>query len=139
MAAPLDGIRILSFCRALSGPYASMLLSDLGAEVIKIEEPETGDFARFGSPFIDNVSSYFLSINRGKKSITLDLKKEKAREIIFKLVQKVDIVMENFAQALWIDWDSDTRKFAGIIPGLSMRPFPDSARTGPIPNVRPSI
>jgi CoA:oxalate CoA-transferase len=96
MSTPLEGIRVLSFCRALSGPYASMLLGDLGAEVIKIEAPETGDFARFSSPFIGDVSSYFLSINRGKKGITLDLKEERAREIVFDLVRKSDILMENF-------------------------------------------
>jgi CoA:oxalate CoA-transferase len=96
MATPLEGVRVLSFCRALSGPYASMLLSDLGAEVIKIEAPEMGDFARFSGPFIENVSSYFLSINRGKKSITLDLKNKRAREIVYRLVEHADILMENF-------------------------------------------
>ena len=79
MAGPLNGIRVLSFGRMLSGPYAAMLLSDLGAEVIKIEAPGTGDLARFAKPDYSGVSSYFLSINRGKKSTTLDLKNEKAR------------------------------------------------------------
>jgi len=96
MASPLNGIQVLSFGRMLSGPYASMLLSDLGADVIKIEAPDTGDLSRFANPNYNGISSYFLSINRGKKSITLDLKNEKAREIIFDLIKKVDILLENF-------------------------------------------
>jgi crotonobetainyl-CoA:carnitine CoA-transferase CaiB-like acyl-CoA transferase len=96
MPGPLNGIKVLSFGRMLSGPFASMLLSDLGAEVIKVEVPETGDLARYGGPFIEKISSYFLSINRGKKSITLDLKKKAAKEIIFKLSEQVDILLENF-------------------------------------------
>ena len=96
MPAPLKDIKVLSFGRMLSGPYASMLLSDLGAEVIKIETPGIGDLSRFAKPVYNGVSSYFLSINRGKKSMTLDLKNEKAREIIFDLIKKVDILLENF-------------------------------------------
>ncbi len=96
MPGPLEGIKVLSFCRMLSGPYAGMLLSDLGAEVIKIEAPKAGDSARSAKPFIEGISSYFLSINRGKKSITLDLKKGRSKKILFELVKKVDIVLENF-------------------------------------------
>ena len=96
MPGPLEGIKVLSFGRMLSGPYAGMLLSDLGAEVIKIEAPKAGDSARLARPFIEGISSYFLSINRGKKSITLDLKKRRAKKILFELVKKVDIVLENF-------------------------------------------
>ncbi len=96
MQTPLEGIKVLSFGRMLSGPYAGMLLSDLGAEVIKIEAPKIGDLARFAKPDIKGISSYFLSINRGKKSITLDLKKDRAKQIIFDLVKKADILLENF-------------------------------------------
>ena len=96
MPGPLEGIRVLSFARALAGPYASMLLCDLGAEVIKIEEPESGDMARRNGPFIRGVSSYFLSVNRGQKSISLNLRDERAKRIIFELVKQVDIVIENF-------------------------------------------
>ena len=96
MPGPLEGIKVLSFARALAGPYASMLLGDLGAEVIKIEDPRTGDTARRQGPFIEGISSYFLSVNRGQKSITLDLRHERARKIVFDLVKKVDILVENF-------------------------------------------
>ncbi len=96
MPGPLEGIRVLSFARALAGPYTTMLLSDLGAEIIKIEDPRTGDLARWTGPFIEGISSYFLSVNRGQKSITLNLQHEKARKIVFDLVKKVDILVENF-------------------------------------------
>ena len=96
MHGPLAGIKVLSFGRMLSGPYASMLLSDLGADVIKVEQPLTGDIPRNGGPFIKGISSYFLSINRGKRSITVDLKRENAKEIIFNLAKKADILIENF-------------------------------------------
>lgn len=96
MPGPLEGIKVLSFARALAGPYASMLLWDLGAEVIKIEEPGKGDTGRKNGPFIDGISSYFLSVNRGQKSITLNLRNERAKKIVFELVKQMDILIENF-------------------------------------------
>jgi len=93
---PLQNVKILDLTRVLAGPYATMLLQELGAEVIKVEMPVTGDDARYFGPFKEGKSAYFISINRGKKSISLDLKKQKAKEIIFELVKKVDIVTENF-------------------------------------------
>ena len=96
MPGPLDGVRVLSFGRVLSGPYAAMLMADLGAEVIKIENPAKGDPARANSPFIGDLSSYFLSVNRGKKSVALDVRSEKARELIKQIVPQVDIILENF-------------------------------------------
>jgi CoA:oxalate CoA-transferase len=73
-----------------------MLLCDLGAEVIKIEEPQSGDMARQNGPFVRGISSYFLSVNRGQKSITLNLRDDRAKKIIFELVKQVDILIENF-------------------------------------------
>lgn len=96
MAGPLEGVKVLSFGRFLAGPFAAMLLADLGAEVIKIEEPKRGDGGRGNGPFIKDLSSYFLSINRGKKSFTLDVRHEKAKDIIKGLIQQVDILIENF-------------------------------------------
>ena len=96
MSGPLEGIKVLSFARALAGPYATMLLCDLGAEVIKIEEPGKGDTGRKNGPFIDGISSYFLSVNRGQKSITLNLRNERAKKIVFELVKQMDILIENF-------------------------------------------
>lgn len=96
MPGPLEGIKVLSFAQHLAGPFCSMLLCDLGAEVIKIEEPSQGDPARRNGPYINAISSYFLSINRGQKSITLNLRDERARKVVFELVPKVDILVENF-------------------------------------------
>jgi len=96
MAGPLTGIKVLSFGRVLAGPFAAMMLGDLGADVIKIEDRKKGDMARNNGPFIEDISSYFLSVNRGKKSMTMNLRHEKAKEIIKKLIQKMDILVENF-------------------------------------------
>jgi len=96
MPGPLEGVKVLSFALHLAGPFCTMLLCDLGAEVIKIEPPDKGDPARRNFPFIDGISSYFLSINRGQKSITLNLRDERAKKVVFELVKKVDILIENF-------------------------------------------
>jgi CoA:oxalate CoA-transferase len=94
----LGGVRILDLSRMLAGPYGSMLLGDLGAEVIKIEEPGTGDFTRTSAAeaSLRGISAYFLSINRSKKSITLNLKEKKGREVFYEMVKKADVVYDNF-------------------------------------------
>ena len=96
MTGPLEGIRILDLSWVLSAPFATMVLNDLGAEVIKIERLEVGDIARGNGPVVKGLSSYFLSLNRGKKSITLNLASEQGKDIFFKLVEHVDVVVENF-------------------------------------------
>ena len=93
---PLGGIRILSLGHVLAVPYGTMLLADLGAEVIKIERPNGGDDSRHFGPFIGSESGYFVSVNRGKKSITLDFGKDRGKEILEGLVKKSDVVVENF-------------------------------------------
>jgi len=91
----LEGIKVLDLSRALAGPYCTMLLGDMGADVIKIERPGKGDDSRaWGPPFIEGESAYFLSVNRNKKSITLNLKSEKGKEILFKLVKTSDVLIE---------------------------------------------
>lgn len=97
MATPLSGIVVVDLSKVLSGPFASQQLVDLGAEVWKIEHPRTGDDTRsFGPPFQGGESSYFLSVNRGKKSIAIDLKAARGRELVLGLVDRADIVLENF-------------------------------------------
>ncbi|HXZ36623.1 MAG TPA: CaiB/BaiF CoA-transferase family protein [Thermodesulfobacteriota bacterium] len=94
---PLEGITILDLTRLLPGPYGTMLLGDLGAEVIKIEEPEQGDYARWYPPHINQVGSRHLLLNRNKKSITLNLKKPEGRSILLKMVEKgADVLIEQF-------------------------------------------
>jgi len=94
---PLDGLTILDFTRVLAGPYCTMQLADLGARVIKIEQPGRGDDTRaWGPPFVRGESAYFLSINRNKESVALDLKHSRARGILDALVARADVVVENF-------------------------------------------
>lgn len=96
MARPLEGIRILDLTQVLFGPFATMLLSDLGAEVIKVERPEVGDIARGNEPFVKGLSTYFLSLNRGKKSVALNLATAEGREIFLRLTEKADVLIQNF-------------------------------------------
>jgi crotonobetainyl-CoA:carnitine CoA-transferase CaiB-like acyl-CoA transferase len=93
---PLRGIRVLDLSRVLAGPFCSMTLADLGAEVIKVEMPGTGDDTRAYPPFIGSQSSYFMSTNRNKRSITLDLKTKDGQEVLHRLAAKSDVVIENF-------------------------------------------
>jgi crotonobetainyl-CoA:carnitine CoA-transferase CaiB-like acyl-CoA transferase len=92
----LKGIRVLDLTRVLAGPYCAMLLGDMGAEVIKVEEPGKGDDTRGWPPFAGGESTYFMSVNRNKKSITLNLKAPEGREILKKLARKSDVLLENF-------------------------------------------
>jgi len=97
LSLPLDGIRVLDLTHALAGPYCTMLLGDLGADVIKLEPPLTGDHSRqWGPPFIGNESSYFLSVNRNKRSVVLDLKQPAARTAAQALALASDVVVESF-------------------------------------------
>ena len=110
MTGPLKGIRVLDLTRILAGPYATMILRDLGAEVIKIEQPGVGDEARDFGPFKNDFSLYFMSVNRGKKSITLNLKSPRGKELFLELVKGSDILVENFRpgtmEKLGLDYES---------------------------------
>lgn len=92
----LENVTVLDLTRVLAGPYTGMVLADFGANVIKIESPGTGDDSRAFGPFVKNESTYFMSLNRGKKSITLNLKKPEAQEIFKELVKQADVVLENY-------------------------------------------
>lgn len=96
MMKPLEGIKILDLTWVYSGPFATLLLEDMGAEVIKLEGPPFGDHTRYFPPLRNGWSGYFYMLNRGKKSIALNLKSEKGKEIFFELVKRVDVVAENF-------------------------------------------
>jgi CoA:oxalate CoA-transferase len=93
---PLDGIKVVDFSRILAGPYCTMILTDLGAEVVKIEEPRSGDEARGVGPFLNGVSAYFASLNRGKRSVTLNVKDPRGRDLAAALIDRADILVENF-------------------------------------------
>lgn len=95
---PLAGVRVLDFTRVMSGPYCTMMLGDLGADVIKIERPGSGDDTRaWGPPFVEGEAAYFLSVNRNKRSVEVDLKSDRGREIIWRLIERSDVVAENFS------------------------------------------
>jgi CoA:oxalate CoA-transferase len=96
MSKPLEKIVVLDLTRVLAGPFCTMILSDLGAEIIKVEIPGTGDDSRAYGPFIGSRSLYFLSINRGKKSISLNLKHAKGKQILMDLVRHADVLVENY-------------------------------------------
>jgi len=98
--APLAGVTIVDFSRVLSGPYCTMLLADMGAHVIKVEQPGRGDDTRaWGPPFVNGESAYFLSVNRNKHSVTLDLKHDAVRPVLERLLARADVVVENFRPA----------------------------------------
>lgn len=98
LASPLTGIRVVDLTRVMTGPYATMMLGDLGADVIKIERPGKGDDTRgWGPPFVEGEASYFLSVNRNKRSIALDLKSEQGKEVLRRLIDGADVVIENFS------------------------------------------
>ncbi|HIA06306.1 MAG TPA: CoA transferase [Flavobacteriales bacterium] len=95
-ARPLDGITILDLSRLLPGPLCTLHLADLGAEVIKIEQPGDGDYTRAIPPLTKNISTFFLTVNRNKRSVTLDLGKEEGREVLLKMVENAHVVVESF-------------------------------------------
>src|SRR3954462_13335711 len=98
MAGPLDGLRVLDLTRALAGPYCTMMLGDMGADIVKIEMPGSGDETRgWGSPaaFVRGESTSLMSISRNKRSVTVDLKQAEGREIIRRLIARSDVLVEN--------------------------------------------
>ena len=94
MNGPLKDILVLDLTRVLVGPYCTMILSDLGARVIKVEAPEIGDDSRKFGPFIDDQSAYFMSLNRGKESIALNLKKSEDKKIFEQILKKADVLVK---------------------------------------------
>ena len=118
--APLDGITVLDLTRVLSGPYCTMLLGDMGARVIKVEQPGKGDDTRaWGPPFLDGESAYFLSINRNKESVTLDFKHPDGRALLEQLIAKADVLVENFRpgilSTLGLDYDTLSARHPRLI------------------------
>jgi formyl-CoA transferase len=115
---PLAGIRVLDFSHALAGPYCTMLLGDLGADVIKVEPPKGDHSRKWGPPFINGESSYFLSVNRNKRSVVLDLKRPAALRVAEKLAMASDVVVENFKPGTMARLGLDAEKLQGMKAGL---------------------
>jgi crotonobetainyl-CoA:carnitine CoA-transferase CaiB-like acyl-CoA transferase len=119
-APPLAGVRVVDLSRVLAGPYATMTLADLGADVVKIEHPAGGDETRtWGPPFAGGESAYFLSVNRGKRSVALDLKDPEGRELALELCARADVVIENFrpggAARLGLDHEAVRKRRVDIV------------------------
>jgi crotonobetainyl-CoA:carnitine CoA-transferase CaiB-like acyl-CoA transferase len=117
---PLEGLLVADFSRVLAGPYAAMLLGDLGADVIKVERPDTGDDTRaWGPPWRDGEATYYLGLNRNKRSVALDLGDPADRELARELAMRSDILLESFRPGLMAEWglDGETLR-AGGNPGL---------------------
>jgi glutaryl-CoA transferase len=116
---PLEGIRVADFSRVLAGPLATMLLGDLGADVVKVERPETGDDTRgWGPPFVDGDAAYFLSLNRNKRSVTLDLATDEGRSVARRLALASDVVVENFRPGVMERFGLDHASLSREHPGL---------------------
>lgn len=133
---PLHGVRVVDFSRLLPGPWCTQTLGDLGANVIKIEQPGVGDYARYNPPTYKTVGSYFNSINRNKRSIVLDLTVAKDRAIALKLIDRADIVVESFragvAQKLGIDYATVSKRRPSIIY-CSITGFGNKSKLGRVP------
>ena len=129
---PLTGVRVLDLSRVLAGPFCSMIMADLGADVIKVEELGKGDQTRTIPPFQGKESHYFLAINRNKRSIEVDLKSPAGRDIILRLVRDSDVVVENFRPGVMERLGLDYASLAAVKPDLIMCSISGFGQTGPM-------
>jgi CoA:oxalate CoA-transferase len=128
---PLAGLTVLDLTWVLSGPFASMILCDLGADVIKVERPPYGDVARTTGPYIGDWSTYFFSINRGKRSICLDLKKAEGKELFLRLVERAEVLMENYTPGTMDKLGLDYETLKGRNPRIVYAATSGFGQTGP--------
>jgi formyl-CoA transferase len=133
MMAALEGIRVIDQTQALAGPYCSMMLGDLGADVIKIERPGIGDQSRtWGPPFIDTESTYYLAVNRNKRGMTLNIASAEGREVLYKLIDGADIFMTNIATVASLKKNGlDYETLCARNPRLIYASISGYGRTGP--------
>ena len=132
MDGPLQGLLVLDLTRVLVGPYCTMVLSDLGARVIKVEAPEVGDDSRKFGPFVEDQSAYFMSLNRGKESIDLNLKNEDDKKIFERILDKADILVENFKPGTLERWGYGWNDLKDKYPKLIYASASGFGQTGPM-------
>jgi CoA:oxalate CoA-transferase len=132
MDGPLKNLLVIDLTRVLVGPYCTMILSDLGARVIKIEAPEVGDDSRKFGPFIEDYSAYFMSLNRGKESIALNLKNSDDTKIFDKILSKADILVENFKPGTLDRWGFGWKEVNKKYPKLIYASASGFGQTGPL-------
>jgi CoA:oxalate CoA-transferase len=135
---PLAGVRVLDLTWILSGPYCTMTLADLGADVIKLERPPFGDVARTTGPLVHGESGYFFSVNRGKRSASIDLKRDEGRDLFRRLVAQVDVVVENFTPGSMERLGLGYEALAEINPRLIYLAISGFGQTGPMRD-RPAL
>ena len=134
MPGPLEGVVVVDLSRVLAGPHATMMLADMGARVIKVEQPETGDETRqWGPPFVgdDHVSTYFLACNRNKESIALDLKSDAGKGTLTRLVERADVLVENFRTGVMDRLGFSMDRLHELNPGLIVLSITGFGHDGP--------
>jgi crotonobetainyl-CoA:carnitine CoA-transferase CaiB-like acyl-CoA transferase len=133
MPGVLDGIKVLDFTQVYSGPFCTMLLKDIGAEIIKVERPGSGDLTRNDIPHTEGgEGGAYIILNRGKKSITIDLKSPKGREIILRLVKKVDVLVENYSPGTMDKLGLSSKELCALNPKLIYASLSAYGQTGPL-------
>src|SRR6187549_393018 len=132
---PLSDLLVLDLTRALAGPHAAMMLGDMGARVIKVESPAGDDSRGWGPPFLgegdDRESTYFMSANRNKESIVLDLKSEDGRDVLARLVERADVLMENFRVGVLDRLGFSVERLHELNPGLVVLSITGFGHDGP--------
>ena len=129
---PLHGIRVLDLSRVLAGPYCTMVLGDLGADVIKVESPEGDETRGWGPPFAAGESAYYLCVNRNKRSVIVDFKTEDGRAVLHRLVERSDVLVENFRPGTLARYGLDFASATGINPALIYCSITGFGQTGPL-------
>jgi crotonobetainyl-CoA:carnitine CoA-transferase CaiB-like acyl-CoA transferase len=129
--APLDGLRIVDLTRVVAGPFCTMMLGDMGAEVLKIEEPKHGDDSRAWAPLMDGTGSFFLALNRSKKSVALDLKTAEGAAVLRRLIASADVLIENFRPGSLAELGFDYAAAAALNPRLIYCSISGYGQTGP--------
>lgn len=129
---PLQGIRVLDLSRVLAGPYCTMVLGDLGADVIKVESPEGDETRGWGPPFTEGESAYYLCVNRNKRSIVVDFKTDEGRAILHELIQRSDVLVENFRPGTLARFALDFESTSAINPNLIYCSITGFGQTGPL-------
>ena len=134
MPGPLTNVKVLDFTWALAGPFGSMILSDLGADVRKIEPVQQTEKRRGMGPYVHDVSTYFFSVNRGKKSLIIDLKSPEAKDVIYSLVKDSDVLTENFSPGTMDRLGFGYEQLKKINPALVYASTSGFGQTGPYRN-----
>jgi formyl-CoA transferase len=128
---PLDGLRVVDLTRVVAGPFCTMMLGDMGAEVLKIEEPKHGDDSRAWAPFIEGTGSFFLTLNRSKKSVALDLKTPDGADALRRLIESADVLIENFRPGSLAGLGFDYAAVSAMNPRLIYCSISGYGQTGP--------